>query len=181
MVSRLAVFGSPGAGKGTQAALLSEKLAVPHISTGDLFRFNIENQTKLGLQAQKYLDVGELVPSEITNKMVQERLELADAKAGFILDGYPRSLEQAEYLTQILQNSPLEAAIYFDITPEIVLERMLLRGRKDDDAEVIERRLAVYSEQTLPILNFYEDILVSVQADGTVEEVFERICNALGV
>ncbi|MDI9971569.1 adenylate kinase, partial [Rhodococcus ruber] len=147
---RLVLLGPPGAGKGTQAAILSEKLGVPAISTGDLFRANIGQGTPLGVEAKKYIDAGELVPAEITNNMVRARLAEPDAADGFLLDGFPRSVEQARELESILKDldTKLDGVLSFDIDEDVVVERMLARGRADDTEDVIRNRLRVYREET---------------------------------
>ncbi|MEE2062074.1 adenylate kinase [Rhodococcus artemisiae] len=179
---RLVLLGPPGAGKGTQAAILSEKLGVPAISTGDLFRANIGQGTALGLEAKKYIDAGDLVPAEITNNMVRERLAEPDAANGFLLDGFPRSVEQAEELASILKNldTALDGVLSFVIDEDIVVERMLARGRADDTEDVIRNRLRVYREETAPLLDHYADVLITVDAVGEVEEINARALAALG-
>ncbi|MFD6858377.1 adenylate kinase [Rhodococcus sp. NPDC060086] len=179
---RLVLLGPPGAGKGTQAAILSEKLGVPAISTGDLFRANIGQGTALGLEAKKYIDAGDLVPAEITNNMVRERLAEPDAANGFLLDGFPRSVEQAEELAKILKNldTALDGVLSFVIDEDIVVERMLARGRADDTEDVIRNRLRVYREETAPLLDHYADVLITVDAVGEVEEINARALAALG-
>ncbi len=141
---RLVLLGPPGAGKGTQAAILSEKLGVPHISTGDLFRANIGQETPLGLEAKKYLDAGDLVPSEITNNMVKARVAEPDAANGFLLDGFPRTVDQAKALEGILEGlgAKLDGVLAFDVDDEVVVERMLARGRADDTEDVIRTACA---------------------------------------
>lgn len=173
---RLVLLGPPGAGKGTQAAILSEKLGVPAISTGDLFRANIGQGTALGLEAKKYIDAGDLVPAEITNNMVRERLAEPDAANGFLLDGFPRSVEQAEELGNILKNldTALDGVLSFVIDEDVVVERMLARGRADDTEDVIRNRLRVYREETAPLLDHYADVLITVDAVGEVEEINAR-------
>ena len=179
---RLVLLGPPGAGKGTQAAILSEKLGVPHISTGDLFRANIGEGTPLGVEAKKYIDAGELVPAEITNNMVRARLAEPDAVNGFLLDGFPRSVEQARELESILKglDTSLDGVLSFDIDEEIVVERMLARGRADDTEDVIRNRLRVYREETAPLLDYYADSIITVDAIGEVEEINSRALSALG-
>ncbi|MFI5777145.1 adenylate kinase [Nocardia sp. NPDC051570] len=179
---RLVLLGPPGAGKGTQAELLSDKLGVPHISTGNLFRANISQQTPLGREAQKYLDAGNLVPSDVTNRMVESRIAEPDAANGFVLDGYPRTVDQAEALETMLKESSLELAGVVSITvPEdVVVERMLGRGRADDSEDVIRNRMRVYRDETEPLLEHYDGQVVSVDGVGSVEEVNERILRALG-
>src|SRR5262249_52012501 len=131
---RIVLLGPPGAGKGTQAQKLSEKLGIPQISTGDLFRENISKGTPLGLEAKRYLDAGDLVPAELTNKLVEDRIEQADAADGFILDGFPRSVEQARALDEMLKNHNigLDAVLEFSVSEEELLERLKARGRADD-------------------------------------------------
>ena len=180
-MTRLVLVGPPGAGKGTQAGALSEKLGVPHISTGDLFRAHIGDGTQLGRSVQGYLDQGKLVPDEVTNQMVRERLADLDTREGFILDGFPRNIPQAEVLAEILAVSghKLDAVVEFQIDEDIVVERLLGRGRKDDNEEVIRHRQHVYRSETEPLLNYYRDIVVAVDAVGEVDEVTNRVLNAL--
>lgn len=179
---RLVLLGPPGAGKGTQAAILSEKLGVPHISTGDLFRANIGQATPLGLEAKKYLDAGDLVPSEITNNMVKARIGEPDAANGFLLDGFPRTVDQAQALEAILAelNTKLDAVLSFIVDEDVVVERMLARGRADDKEDVIRNRLRVYREETAPLLDHYKEQLVTVDALGEVDEINARALAALG-
>ncbi|AQA21808.1 MULTISPECIES: adenylate kinase [Rhodococcus] len=179
---RLVLLGPPGAGKGTQAAILSEKLGVPHISTGDLFRANIGQQTALGLEAKKYLDAGDLVPSEITNNMVRARVSEPDAVNGFLLDGFPRTVDQAQALEGILGelNAKLDGVLAFEVDDDVVVERMLARGRADDTEDVIRNRMRVYREETAPLLDHYAGQIVTVDAVGEVDEVNARALAALG-
>ncbi|HET9876223.1 MAG TPA: adenylate kinase [Mycobacterium sp.] len=178
------LLGPPGAGKGTQAAKLAEKLGVPQISTGDLFRSNIAAGTELGRQAKQYLDAGDLVPAELTNTLVADRIDQPDAAKGFILDGYPRSVEQARALHDMLEarNTKLDAVLELRVSEEHLLERLRERGRADDTAEVIHNRMIVYREETAPLLEYYrhEHELQTVDAVGTVDEVFARALRALG-
>ena len=179
---RLVLVGPPGAGKGTQAAVLGEQLAVPHISTGDLFRANIGNSTPLGQKAKSYMDAGELVPDEVTNEMVRERLAEPDAQQGFLLDGFPRNTPQADVLGDILGENGMEltAVLQFDVPEEELVKRMLERGRSDDTEDVIRRRFAVYESETAPLLEYYRDKVITVDAVGSVEEITERALQALG-
>jgi len=178
---RLVLVGPPGAGKGTQAVLLAEKLNVPHISTGDLFRANIGEGTDLGKEAKSYMDAGELVPADVTNRMVDARLDEEDAQQGFLLDGFPRSIEQADALKEMLarRGVDLDAVVEFAIDEDTVVERMLARGREDDTEDVIRNRLAVYHKETEPLLDYYQENIVTVDAVGTVEEIHERTMQAL--
>lgn len=179
---RVVLLGPPGAGKGTQAVLLSEKLGVPHISTGDLFRANISQQTALGREAQKYMDAGDLVPSDVTNRMVEARVAEPDAANGFVLDGYPRTVDQADALKKILEHNAtaLDAVLCFVVAEDTVVERMLARGRADDTEDVIRNRLRVYREETEPLLEYYDGLVVTVDGIGEVDEVNARALRALG-
>ncbi|CAM2857401.1 adenylate kinase [Skermania piniformis] len=180
---RIVLLGPPGAGKGTQAVLLAERLGVPHISTGDLFRANISQQTDLGVEAQKYTDAGDLVPSELTNRMVEARVNETDAGDGFVLDGYPRTVDQAEALERMLAedlNAKLDVVLCFVVAEEVVVQRMLSRGRVDDNEEVIRNRLKVYRDETEPLLDHYDGLVVTVDGVGSVDEVSERAMRALG-
>jgi adenylate kinase len=179
---RVLLLGPPGAGKGTQAQKLADKLGIPHISTGDLFRTNISHGTKLGLEAKRYLDAGDLVPSELTNALVDDRLDEPDAAGGFILDGYPRSLEQARALHDMLERrgTRIDAVLEFRVSQEVLLERLNGRGRADDTEEVILNRMNVYRDETAPLLEYYRDELKTVDAVGTMDEVFARALRALG-
>lgn len=179
---RLVLLGPPGAGKGTQAALLSEKLNIPHISTGDLFRANIGEGTPLGLEAKEYIDAGKLVPTDVTARMVKARLAEEDAKNGFLLDGFPRTVEQAEILAEFLkeQGQKLDGVLNFRVSEDVVVERMLARGRADDNEETIRTRMAVYRDETAPLIDHYGDAIINIEAEGEVEEINERAMKALG-
>jgi adenylate kinase len=173
--------GPPGAGKGTQAVMLAERLGVPHISTGDLFRANLSQMTPLGVEAKRYMDAGDLVPDEVTSRMVRSRLGEADAAGGFILDGFPRTLPQADTLDAMLDELGvrLDAVVEFAVPDEVVIERLLGRGRSDDTEDVIRNRQKVYRDETAPLLDHYQDKLVSIDAVGTVDEVADRLAKAL--
>ncbi len=179
---RVVLLGPPGAGKGTQAERLAEKLGVPQISTGDLFRQNIGDGTELGLEAKRYLDAGDLVPSELTNRLVDDRLDHSDAANGFILDGYPRSVDQAKALDEMLERRglQLDAVLEFRVAQEELFSRLKGRGRADDTDEVILNRMKVYRDETAPLLEYYRDELKTVDAVGTMDEVFARALQALG-
>ena len=179
---RVVLLGPPGAGKGTQAEKLAEKLGIPQISTGELFRQNIGEGTELGLEAKRYLDAGDLVPSDLTNRLVDDRLDHADAANGFILDGYPRSVDQAKALHDMLERRglQLDAVLEFRVAQDELFARLKGRGRADDTDEVILNRMKVYRDETAPLLEYYRDQLKTVEAVGTVDEVFARALQALG-
>lgn len=178
---RLVLVGPPGAGKGTQAKTLSDELGVPHISTGDLFRAHISEQTDLGKEVQEYLDSGELVPDEVTNEMVRVRLAQPDAANGFLLDGFPRNTAQAGVLGGMLaaEGHALDAVLEFQVPEDVVVERLLARGRTDDKEDVIRHRQQVYRTETAPLLDYYSDIVVTIDAVGEVDEISERALRAL--
>jgi adenylate kinase len=184
---RIVLMGPPGAGKGTQAAVVAERLGVPHISTGDIFRSNVTAGTPLGREAKRYMDAGEYVPDSVTNAMVRDRLAEPDAAAGFLLDGYPRTLAQVDELDAMLAaaGSHLDKVIEITVVTDEVVARLLGRaaeqGRADDTEEVIRRRLEVYVEQTEPLTRVYADhgLLVRVDGMGAVAEVTERLLAAL--
>ncbi|MEE6294357.1 adenylate kinase [Georgenia wangjunii] len=187
MSARLVLLGPPGAGKGTQAARLSERLGVPAISTGDIFRSNVAGQTELGRRAQRYMDAGEYVPDEVTNDMVRARLAEPDASDGFLLDGYPRTQDQVRELDAMLSahGHDLDAVVELTADTDAVVERLLKRaaeqGRADDTDVVIRRRLEVYREQTEPLAGAYEErgLLVRVDGMGEMDAVTERLLAAL--
>ena len=179
---RIVLLGPPGAGKGTQAVKLAEKLGIPQISTEDLFRHNISAGTELGIEAKKYLDAGDLVPATLTNALVDDRLDDADAADGFILDGFPRSVEQAEALHDMLErrNLKLDAVVEFRVPEDELVERLKGRGRADDTEDVIRNRFNVYRDETAPLLDYYRGELKTVDAVGSFDEVFARALHALG-
>jgi adenylate kinase len=176
------LLGPPGAGKGTQAVKLAEKLELPHLSTGDLFRENIGNGTKLGREAKRYLDAGDLVPSELTNELVDDRLSNPDTNVGFILDGYPRSVQQARALHDMLERRgiQLDTVLELRVPEDVLSERLKARGRADDTDDVIHNRMNVYRDETAPLIEYYSRELKTVDAVGTVDEVFARALQALG-
>lgn len=173
---RLVLLGPPGAGKGTQAKRLAEDLSILHLSTGDMFRAAIAQETPVGLDAKGYMDKGELVPDEVVDALVKERLAQADADAGFILDGYPRTLGQAEALDAL---GPLDHVVCIEVENDELKRRILARGqgRADDSEEVVENRLAVYARQTAPLIEYYESkgLLRRVDGLGSIDDVFQRV------
>lgn len=184
---RLLIMGPPGAGKGTQAVLIAQRLSIPHISTGDLFRANLTEGTALGLEAKKYMDAGEYVPDSVTNGMVRDRLKQNDASDGFLLDGYPRTVAQVAELDGMLAGNEIDKVIVLTADSDEVVKRLLHRsqdqGRSDDTEDVIRRRLEVYSEQTAPLIDLYErrGVLIEVDGMGSVDQVTSNIFAALNV
>jgi adenylate kinase len=160
---------------------VAERLDIPHISTGDLFRANLKDETPLGLEAKKYMDAGDLVPDSVTVGMVKDRLSEPDAAKGFILDGFPRTVPQADSLAEILDGYgvQLDAVVEFKIDDEVVVGRLLGRGRADDNEDVIRNRQQVYRDETAPLLEYYADRLVTIDAVGEVAEVTDRVTKAL--
>ncbi|UCN15648.1 adenylate kinase [Cellulomonas iranensis] len=187
MSARLVLLGPPGAGKGTQAVRLAERLGVPAISTGDIFRSNIKNGTELGRRVQDITASGALVPDELTNELVRDRLAQSDAVEGFLLDGYPRNVAQVAALDEMLAaaGQQLDLAVELTVDPQVVVERLTKRaeieGRADDTEDVIRHRLDVYAEQTAPISQVYaaRGVLAQVDGLGEVDEVTERLVAAL--
>lgn len=209
MIMNIVLFGPPGAGKGTQAKELSQKYDIPHISTGDILRANVREGTELGLKAKEYMDKGELVPDQVLIGLIKDRLEEPDCENGYLLDGYPRTIPQADALEDILGeiSKPLEVVINIDVSDEEVVKRISgrrtcscgesyhvmfnppekegvcnacgaqLYQRDDDSEDVVRQRLAVYNEKTKPLINYYEEkgLLVNVDGNGSVDEVFETI------
>jgi len=184
---RMLLMGPPGAGKGTQAKIVAERLGIPAISTGDIFRANMAEETELGLEAKQYVDAGEYVPDDVTNRMVRARLAEPDAARGFLLDGYPRTVAQVETLDELLAETGkrLNAVVVLKADNDEIVQRLLKRaeveGRSDDSEDVIRRRLEVYDDQTYPLLEVYDDhgVLVEVDGVGDVEKVSERVLAAI--
>ena len=202
------LLGAPGAGKGTQAVRLAEKYNIPHISTGDIFRSNIKGQTPIGIVAKSYIDKGQLVPDEVTIQIVKERLEKEDCQNGYLLDGFPRTVSQAEALDTF---SKVEAVVNVDVPLNKLLKRITgrrvcakcgesfhvdyLNGktdcakcgaeliqRADDNEATVASRLEVYEKQTAPLIEYYaqKGVLLTVDGDGDIEKVFNSICEKLG-
>ena len=184
---RLLIVGPPGAGKGTQAVRLAESLSIPAISTGDIFRANVAGETELGVLAKSYMDAGEYVPDSVTNDMVRSRLSEDDAKDGFLLDGYPRTLDQVEALDATLSElgTALDAVLLLQVETDAVVGRLLERGRaegrSDDTEATIRRRLEVYAEQTAPLIDVYENRGLVRRVDGmaSIDEVTVALREAL--
>lgn len=184
---RLLIVGPPGAGKGTQAVRVAEELSIPAISTGDIFRANVAGETELGVLAKSYMDKGEYVPDSVTNDMVRSRLGEADARDGFLLDGYPRTLDQVEALDGMLSElgTGLDAVLLLVVETEEVVGRLVERGkeqgRSDDTEETIRHRLDVYAEQTAPLIDVYEKRGLVRRVDGmaSIDEVTVALREAL--
>jgi adenylate kinase len=184
---RLILMGPPGAGKGTQAKVIAGRLGVPAISTGDIFRANVSQQTPLGVEAKRYMDAGEYVPDTITNGMVRDRIAEDDARQGFLLDGYPRTVAQVEELDAMLteQSASIDAVVVLTVDQDEIVQRLLKRaeteGRADDTEDVIRHRQDVYTEQTAPLIEVYaaRGVLTEVDGMGAVEEVTARVFTAL--
>jgi adenylate kinase len=186
---RLLIMGPPGAGKGTQAKFIADHFAIPAISTGDIFRANVSQGTPLGVEAKRYMDAGEYVPDEVTNRMVRDRIDEPDAEPGFLLDGYPRTLAQVEELDGMIAYTGhrLDAVVVLTVDQDAIVRRLLHRaeteGRADDTEAVIRRRQEVYRDQTAPLIDVYRGrgLLIEVDGLGEVSEVTQRIFAALDV
>ncbi len=186
-MSRLLIIGPPGAGKGTQAALIAESFGIPAISTGDIFRFNVKNETELGKKAKAFMDRGEYVPDSLTNELVRDRLSHDDAGRGFLLDGYPRTVDQVDELDAILNEMgrKLDVVIQLAADNDELVRRLASRaeieGRADDTPDVIRRRLEVYDEQTAVLIDIYagRGLVARIDGLGEISEVTGRIIEAL--
>jgi len=186
-VIRILLIGPPGAGKGTQAALLAKHFGIPAISTGDIFRENVRNETPLGLEAKAFMDRGEYVPDSLTNALVRDRLNKDDAAAGFLLDGYPRTIDQVQELDDILEETEAKLDVVVQLTAdaEELLRRLSGRaqeqGRSDDTPDVIKRRLDVYEKQTAPLIDIYasRSLVAKVNGLGEIGDVTNRIIEVL--
>jgi adenylate kinase len=187
-VIRLLLIGPPGAGKGTQAALLAKRYSIPAISTGDIFRENVANETPLGIEAKGFMDRGEYVPDSLTNALVRDRLSQPDAAAGFLLDGYPRTIDQVHELDDVLHENGTKLDVVVQLTADSdeLVTRLSLRasqqGRTDDTPDVIRKRQDVYEEQTAPLIDVYaaRGLVAMVDGLGAVDEVTARIAEVLG-
>lgn len=180
---RMILMGPPGAGKGTQATFVADRLNIPAISTGDIFRANVSQGTPLGVEAKRYMDAGEYVPDEVTNNMVRSRLAEDDATGGFLLDGYPRTVAQVDELDDMVaaEGRKIDAVVVLTVDSEELVQRLLQRaqtdGRSDDTEEVVRHRQQVYADQTAPLIDVYRGrgLLFEVDGMGEVDEVTRRI------
>lgn len=187
MATYVVLMGAPGAGKGTQAKLLQEAISLPQVSTGDLFRANLKNQTELGQLAQTYMDKGELVPDHVTVAMVKDRLSQPDCTRGAILDGFPRTTAQAEALDQLLADIGGEISIvpYIKVDEEVLVQRLINRGkiegRADDNEATIRTRMQVYQEETAPLLAYYRNrgLLVEINGEQSIEAVQQDLVQSI--
>ena len=184
---KIIMLGAPGAGKGTQAKQIAAKYSIPHISTGDIFRANIKNGTELGKKAKTYMDQGALVPDELTCDLVMDRIQQDDCKNGFVLDGFPRTIAQAEALKKMLaeRGQDVSVMVDLDVPEEELMVRLIKRGkdsgRADDNEETIKKRLHVYHSQTAPLIDWYknEKKYQHINGLGTMEGIFADICEAV--
>lgn len=178
---RLLFLGPPGVGKGTQASGVAAALGVAHISTGDMFRHHMSEGSRLGLRVREIIARGDLVPDSLTTEMLLERLALPDAAGGYILDGFPRTLPQAVALDGAIGAGTLDAAVVLEAPDEVLVERMMARGRADDTESSVRNRLVVYERETAPLIAFYRDrgIVVAVSGTGRIETITDRIVGAL--
>jgi len=186
---RLIIMGPPGAGKGTQAKFIADHFEIPAISTGDIFRANVSQGTELGIEAKRYMDAGDYVPDQVTNRMVRNRIDEPDAAKGFLLDGYPRTLAQVEELDGMIKftGHQLDAVVVLTVDPDEIVQRLLQRaqveGRADDTEDVIRRRQELYTQETEPLIEVYRDrgICLAIDGMGEVTEVTQRIFDSLDV
>ncbi len=183
MGRRILFLGPPGAGKGTQAARLASALGIPHISSGAMLREAVDEGTELGKKAETIMAAGDLVPDDLVVAMIEERLSREDAACGYLLDGFPRNLVQAEALTNALGDDAIEVALLFEVDEDEIVMRLMKRaedeGRSDDNEDTIRRRFEVYREETEPLIEAYGDKIVPVNGVGNLDEVFAGIVGAL--
>ncbi|MDC0467813.1 adenylate kinase [Bacteroidia bacterium] len=182
------LFGPPGAGKGTQSARLIEKYGLVHLSTGDVFRYNIKNQTELGVLAKSFIDKGQLVPDEVTNHMVKDFIARNNNDKGFIFDGYPRTIAQGENLDRVLEEyqANVMSMIALEVDEDELVIRLLERGKSsgrpdDQDEAIIRNRFKVYNDETSPLANFYaqKGKFIAVKGKGSIDEIFQNLCKAI--
>ena len=178
---KLLFIGPPGAGKGTQAGRVAKELGIPHVSTGDMFRDHVARGTELGQKVEEIMAAGDYVPDEVTVAMLEERISQPDARDGFILDGFPRTEAQVESLDRLLGDHGLDRVVIIDVDEDELIERLIARGRADDNKETIRTRFRVYQEQTQPLIDVYEERGLTIHVDGIgeVEEVTGRILHKL--
>lgn len=178
---RLLFIGPPGAGKGTQATRVAERLGIPHVSTGEMFRHHVGEGTDLGQQVKAIMEAGDYVPDSITVAMLEERIARDDAASGFILDGFPRTLPQVSALDSLIGETGLDRVVLFVVDEDALSERMLSRGRDDDTDDTIRNRFKVYEEQTHPLIDLYRhrQVVVEVDGMGEVDQVTERVLAAV--
>lgn len=184
-MSKVIFLGPPGAGKGTQSKEIAASLGIPHISTGDILRQAVFSQTELGKAAQAYMNKGELVPDTLILDLIRNRLAQSDAQKGWILDGFPRNISQAQFLDDLLSEMGMsyDTVINLEVPDEVLVDRLASRGRNDDTKEVIENRLVVYREQTAPVIGFYQSLqkLVLIDGNQVLEDVTKDIYRKLAV
>jgi adenylate kinase len=182
------LFGPPGAGKGTQSARLIEKYGLVHLSTGDVFRYNIKNQTELGVLAKSFINKGQLVPDEVTNQMVKDFIARNNNNKGFIFDGYPRTIAQGENLDRVLEEyqANVTSMIALEVDEDELVIRLLERGKSsgrpdDQDEAIIRNRFKVYNDETSPLANFYaqKGKFIAVKGKGSIDEIFQNLCKAI--
>mgnify|MGYP001473114406 FL=1 len=182
------LFGPPGAGKGTQSARLIEKYGLVHLSTGDVFRYNIKNQTELGVLAKSFIDKGQLVPDEVTNHMVKDFIARNNNDKGFIFDGYPRTIAQGENLDRVLEEyqANVTSMIALEVDEDELVIRLLERGKSsgrpdDQDEAIIRNRFKVYNDETSPLANFYaqKGKFIAIKGKGSIDEIFQNLCKAI--
>jgi adenylate kinase len=178
---KLLFIGPPGAGKGTQAALVAARLGIPHVSTGEMFRHHVSSGTDMGRRVKAIMEEGGYVPDDMTVEMLEERLKRPDAASGYILDGFPRTAPQVEALDKLIGENGLDRVVLFEVDEDVLAGRMIARGRADDTEETIRNRFKIYEEQTSPLIEIYEDrgLVVTVDGLGSIAEVTDRVLEAV--